>query len=57
MEQQQILLINFKTELVALTADILEENNFEVTNVESLEKMKTSRSKNFLRNPGRLFKL
>jgi DNA-binding response OmpR family regulator len=57
MEQQRILFINLKTELAELAADILEENNFEVTNVESLEKMKTSRPKNFLRNPGRLFKL
>ncbi len=57
MEQQRILLINFKTELARLAADILEGNNFEVTNVESLEKITKIRPKNFLRNPDRLFKL
>ena len=57
MEQQRVLLINFKTELASSTADILEENNFAVKHVESLEKISTTRPKNFLRNPGRLFKL
>ncbi len=57
MEQQRILLINFGTELARLATDILEENNFEVRSVESPEKMNTTSQKNFLRNPGRLFKL
>jgi hypothetical protein len=57
MEQQRILLINFGTELARLATDILEENNFEVQSVESPEKMNTTPLKNFLRNPGRLFKL
>ena len=57
MEQLRILLVNFETELARLTTDILEENNFEVTNVENLEAMKPYDQKNFQRNPGRLLKL
>ena len=52
MEQQRVVLINFKTELASSTTDILEENNFAVKHVESLEKISTPRQKNFLRNPG-----
>ena len=57
MEQLRILLVNFETELARLTADILEESNFEVTNAENLETMKHFGKKNFQRNSCRLLQL